>query len=565
MKMNDYSVFWEIDCIKNLDNNCLKQFKDVMENYAPQLLDRLDIKGSIYTPHDINHCLNIYKCISKIILKDTKSYDKNYGLTNRELFILDLAVLFHDIGMSAVINPDRKHHSKASAEYIDKEYSDNRSCLKRTDLQPLEKKALMAIVKAHSDIKDDPSITSDKNGLNAPDLKSTYEDIQSKNIRVMLLAGILRLADELDVTNARLGNSIIEMQLKELEEEYNIHKNDEKYKEICAGYLESKKHWDKLHLFEMISLDLDTGKIELKVDDDYVNRKDDSGGTKKAVANDIVDVVLKIEKELKAIKEKCFSKKDIRGFIYINSIQVITEIKDLDNEIKNAQSIVDFPSRDVDKTNLSDETKNIENDRHMMPSIIDDDLASKISEEVRERQLLKFGHYRLNDIYCARDWLNVMEIVETRELSKCIVSSIVKHINSRNVNDVVILGMDMVGALLAGRVAFALQKPMSYFVSLKNQEYNSEQDIEFEIKDSENVIIITESIVTFNTIDSAVTKYHLEGKVDSIYTVFYRKTNLTGRGKKYIEKTYSINNDFPIEIVNKEKCIYKNCIATNRH
>ena len=69
--------------------------------------------------------------------------------------------------------------------------------------------------------------------------------------------------------------------------------------------------------------------------------------------------------------------------------------------------------------------------------------------------------------------LNIRELVETREISKKIVGSIVKHINSREPENVVILGMDMVGALLAARIAFELKFPMSYFVSVKNERYNS--------------------------------------------------------------------------------------------
>lgn len=564
--MNNYSVFWEIECIKNLESNCLLNFQKVFTTYASRLLDRIDVWGSVYTPHDVNHCLNIYKCISKVILKNPTSYNVDFGLTSRELFILDLAVLFHDIGMSDVINPERKNHSKAAAEYIEKEYEDNRSDLKQSGLTPLEKKALKAIVKAHSDIKGDPDINPSKNGLDADDLQETYEDISSKPIRVKLLAGILRLADELDVTNERLGSSLVEIQLKEMEETIKNQQGDDKSKEIYAGYLESKKHWDKLHLFEMISLDLESGIINLKVDDEHVTHQIERGDTERSIANDISEVILKIEKELKAINEKCFSKTDVRGFIYISHIQAVTKNKSLHDEIQKEQSIVDLPKLEVDKKNIEEEIVEYEtNDKIQLPPIIDNELAKKICEEVKERKLLEFGHYRLNDVYCARDWLNVMELVETREISKRIVSAIVKHINSRNMDNIVVLGMDMVGALLAARVSFALQKPMSYFVSIKNQQYNSQQDIDFEIKENEKVVIITESVVTFKTIDDAVNKYGLNDKIDSIYTVFYRKTEMEGCGKVYLDKIYSVNNDFPIEVVKKDKCIYNRCLATNRH
>lgn len=566
--MNDYSNFWQIECIKQLDSGCLGQFKKVFENYAPNLLPRLDVEGGIYTLHDKNHCMNLYKIISKIILHNNIAYDTNYGLTSRELFILDLAVLFHDIGMSDVINPQRKNHSKAAADYVEKEYNDNRSCLKKTDLTPLEKKALKAIIKAHSDIKDDPTINPNKNGLFADDLKAQYEDIQSKPIRALLLAGILRLADELDVTSARLGNSLVETQLQELDEELKLHQNDDKYKKLYAGYIESKKHWKRLHLFELVSLNEENGTIELVVDDEYVVHQTEYGDTEKSIAYEISNVVMKIEKELKIIKERCFSKPEVRSFVFLDKIQAKTKLESLEVEIQKEQSILNLPMLDTEFENASKqmtEEEYVITEKKIQPNIIDLELSKKISEEVRERQLLKFGHYRLNDIYCARDWLNVMELVETREISKKIVNAIVKHINARDLDNIVILGMDMVGALLAARIAFALQKPMSYFVSLKNQQFNSEQDIEFKIQSDEKVVIITESIATFKTIEDAINEYGLSENVDSIYTVFYRKTQLSNLDNTYVDKTFSLNNDFPIEIVEKNRCIHKECLGTNRY
>ena len=63
-------------------------------------------------------------------------------------------------------------------------------------------------------------------------------------------------------------------------------------------------------------------------------------------------------------------------------------------------------------------------------------------------------------------------------------------------------------------------------------------------------------------------KYGLEEKVDSIYTIFYRKTSFDiNENDCLLNITYSINNSFPIELVEKEKCVYKaeNCFAKNRH
>lgn len=134
--------------------------------------------------------------------------------------------------------------------------------------------------------------------------------------------------------------------------------------------------------------------------------------------------------------------------------------------------------------------------------------------------------------------------------------------------NVIILGMDMVGSLLASRVAFLLQCPMSYCVSPKNSAYNASEELNVEIKDDYKVIIITESIVTFLTMQETIEKYRLNDKIDSIYTVFFRKPNSYNQECQSIPyPVYSLNNDFPIEIVEKANCCYKEgeCYAKNRH
>lgn len=102
----------QIDCVKNLDIQYKEHFFKIVDYYGPQLPERLVIEGSAYTMHDFNHhCINIYKIVSEIILWPNIAYGNN-GLSGKELFILDLAILFHDIGMNAYLTGGRNDHSR---------------------------------------------------------------------------------------------------------------------------------------------------------------------------------------------------------------------------------------------------------------------------------------------------------------------------------------------------------------------------------------------------------------------------------------------------------------------
>lgn len=111
--------------------------------------------------------------------------------------------------------------------------------------------------------------------------------------------------------------------------------------------------------------------------------------------------------------------------------------------------------------------------------------------------------------------------------------------------------------------AFSLQTPFSYIISAKEKDNSVDEDIEIEIDKFENIILVTDTIVTYETIKN----YRLEERIHSIYTIFFRVCdNEDIVDKKYISKTYSTNNSFKIELFEKKKCIYRKeaCRALNR-
>ena len=118
---------------------------------------------------------------------------------------------------------------------------------------------------------------------------------------------------------------------------------------------------------------------------------------------------------------------------------------------------------------------------------------------------------------------------------------------------------------MASRIAFTLQAPLTYIVPEKEKNVNAHQEIDLEIEKDKKVILITDAIVTFNTVKSAIEKNKLENSVKCIYTMVYRESDYQGCAE-YVDKTFSNNNAFRIELFRKEKCTYNKtkCIASNR-
>lgn len=170
----------------------------------------------------------------------------------------------------------------------------------------------------------------------------------------------------------------------------------------------------------------------------------------------------------------------------------------------------------------------------------------------------------LTSKYCARDWIDTLDVVETKTLLNKIVYAIVKHIHNNVQDNYIIVGVDLVGTLLASRVAFTLQAPLTYIVPQKEEKVNADQEINLTIDDDKKVILITDAIVTYNTVQTAIEKYKLKNSIIGIYTIFYRESDC--ENEKYIDKTFSINNAFGIELFLKANCNYSKtkCIASNR-
>lgn len=591
---NEYKSFI---CVQKLEEQNKNRFYNIVNSYAEELNDKIVMDGSVYTIHNFNnHCMDLYKIISEVLLDSKRAYE-GVGLTDKELYILDLAVLFHDISMSQDITSERENHSRKSAEYIQQLYDNKESAFfKNCGLSLNEIKALKAVIMAHSDIKDG-SVPPDQRGLNSPKLNNKMA-AKIGNIRGILLAGILRLADELDVTVDRLGNTSIEENLRKAKKKYTeieiqmysgdsvqIRNEFDKYKK----YVESLEHWENLHLFSEVRRQKQDDIIYLVTDDEHLEQLINEGNTPVAISRRLVKVYEKISSEWEGIKQKVFEessqKLDIRSFFPISNIKIECNEervnKELRKQLNNVSKVKEsFESESAIHNNISaGNTKNVHHDNIHEVILLDQSLSDKITGEIKKRHLLKVGHFILNSTFCARDWIDTKEIIETKAILNEIVGKYIEDICTTCdlKQKYIIVGLDLEGALLASRVGMGTKMPFSYIIPVKDQSSSSTKELEISIKDYDKLILMADSIVTFDTIKRAldgitksngITQEILMSKIEKIYTIFYRKSNQSDLGDMecFKEKTFCINMEFPIELFPKDNCSYVahgECLALN--
>lgn len=336
----------KIECISKMQVEYFNQFCTIVDEYRSKLSDKLIKQNSAFTLHDFDHhCFDVYKIISDVLFDRDLVYKDDYGLTDRELYILNLAVLFHDIGMANSLNGTRENHSLKSAQYVDRQYNDSNSTLrKKCDLTQNELKALKEIIIAHSDIKDG-SVQEDNNGLKSDRLEDY--DARIGRIRTKFLAGVLRLADELDVSVERIGTGELEQAIEEEKKKYDALKNkkaldNSEMEELdrWKGFERSLVFWEKLHLISSVKRrENDNKTILLVVDDDYVQIKLDEGQSETVIVRQLIEIQDKIGKELKNALEYSFTGDRFDNYVPVKKVIIVSRNENIKKEIEKTLNV----------------------------------------------------------------------------------------------------------------------------------------------------------------------------------------------------------------------------------
>ncbi len=294
-----------------------KKYKNAFDGLAEFYGNNLNMLQNnssqyLYTLHNFdNHCINIY-CLIDYFFSDSLNFLTQDG-NSKNIFKLYLAVLFHDVGMTN-FNMVRENHSKSSEEEVRRlwDNTDSVLCGKLRWNNLLDEKDIndiCLIILSHSDIKDN-SIANEENGLRNPE----FENCRSDKIKIM--AGILRLTDEMDCTESRIGIEIQKNQLDSHDKKQSL----------------SIEHWEKLKCILNICISKENNRIiVLELNNNYINGVEDDK-KKKIFHKYIPEIVGKLQKELDYVNSEVFNKSFCNGMSF-KAEQVLINTKLYASEI----------------------------------------------------------------------------------------------------------------------------------------------------------------------------------------------------------------------------------------
>ncbi len=549
MIKKDYTQY---QCYILMEKEHQESFDRLAEHYGELLNRGCPIGEVLYTAHDFDkHCNDIFRIISEIILLHA---DSNM-FTSKELYVLHLSVLFHDISMAVNKNWNRNTHSKESADYVKDEENNQSSPLaqekQRNNITHNDISVIRKIITAHSDIKDG-SVEDEKNGIKNPELLFRM----SGGINGKAIAAILRLADEFDITSDRLGTELFADQLSVENEKERI----------------SIKHWKRLHYFSMMDYtENDLSQIEIYCDDEYINLNNDDISN---IVCEIMEVRSKILKELTTALNLVFNKpenskigfrsdkiKIVSGNEIVNrEINSMLDPISSFNNLKELSTIINAEDKAIVKTEL------IESMEYEYPDVLHEHTSNILKEYIENKNLLDGGHYKINSKYCSRDWIDTNEIIETEKICDICIEKFAEHCTKKSFNEnAIIIGLDLEGSILAALLAMKLNLPFQYVIPAKSEDKNSTNDIEQVLPKDKNIIVVTDVICTYDTVSTTIDKYELSDRVVAIYTLLYRGLKLKKSNENSLEKiTFCINKEFPIEVIESKDCNYSKCIAKNK-
>ena len=583
--------------IDSMGQRYLDIWTELVNRYAVELNKAPIKKETGYTQHDFSHhCKDIYQIIENVFL---------HGVTieEEEYFVLAVAVLMHDISMTK-LHFDRLSHSQQSVDYIEEEIKNGVDIW--NDLNSKTIGAIEQVICAHSDIKERDLDGKEK--IKKHTLRETDEKImgEARELHVRWLAGILRLADELDVTVDRKG--VADKRYEELSDE----DQDESY---------SKRCWKQLNYFE--SVEKKKTVIEVGLHKRYltVHLNDDRAN----IISEIRKIRKKIYEQLCETNEYAFNYDEE----YIQKIK-LTDVRIRDNGVGLRNSEL---GEDLGKENIYDEKilNRVESDEEIgigfepeeeetdfggleenennkfsvgsgdeieettgtnveksdssekeqkKPLHLREELGKEITKFVYDNELIDYGHYRLNRRLCAEKWIDVRAVLSdvkmSRKITKIISRDLKAYLDNKrmDVQDILLVGVSMNGNILASRVAFLLGTAFTYIVPAKPGMGGTDIEKKTRIDQTKKIILFTGAISSYDTITRVIKEHFAKTEILRIYTVFWREVKkeyqmpeILENIKRQIEtKVIYLNDDFPCEVLEHEKCIrrkYGDCIAKN--
>jgi adenine/guanine phosphoribosyltransferase-like PRPP-binding protein len=165
----------------------------------------------------------------------------------------------------------------------------------------------------------------------------------------------------------------------------------------------------------------------------------------------------------------------------------------------------------------------------------------------------------------ARDWIDTVKLLYEKEYVDKIVECFVKKTNEMKNDKYLLVGVDFPGIILCSLIALRTGFPFSYVISDRDKDHYSQQEINFEKGMFNNIILVTDVIVSGAMLIGVIKNLYEKWKIDStnikaIFSIFLRNAKCDKNINFSLNEfnVFCLNDEFDIEICNnKDKCLFK--------
>jgi translation initiation factor 2B subunit (eIF-2B alpha/beta/delta family) len=171
----------------------------VKETVADQLFPPDRSEHLFFLPHGLNHFRQVETNLMQLLAEDVWR-----EFTDEELLVLLCSVWLHDAGMSPTLSKgktvlqSREVHHITSAEYVLEGTPFPEELKRRTGFYETLKAAVAITSKAH------------RRSVNMEEVPLTIS-FPTSRVRLQLIASLLRVADGIDITNARVDRALLQV------------------------------------------------------------------------------------------------------------------------------------------------------------------------------------------------------------------------------------------------------------------------------------------------------------------------------------------------------------------
>jgi orotate phosphoribosyltransferase len=527
------------DYFKIFESNIVK-VKPILEKCTP----------IEYTFHGLKHCEKLEEYASQLISDDL--FDT---LNAEELFILLNGIYYHDLGMISYERLERKlfdtegrmeiitqlisnrnEHNIISQEMIynkdDNSYNSELISLPHND--PSFAYSISLLCLGHRNNKDE-------NGkpINTLVSSKNIEHYQDVAIHTRTLTCILRLADELDITNQRAPSDVF-IHLKSF-----INK-------------ESIEEWIKHEFFGKVDIISVNHEIYLRPHIQNIFSRDKILKDRLKTRILLFSKLAKINSEIDNIEEALENDSLPKDYKIVYKAKIFIDGECVTKDDKDLYKKELEKARDNESNTLnSEKSKTPYSKKEIAKEVVDykELLLKGINKLKDDKVLISAGFFKIPSNYYCKFYINTNKIISNNLLLNQLSNSFL--IGLKDIQYSGIIGIDKAGLIIGANLSIISNKPFTYAMYGKSENSHSivfESNISNSLHDKD-VVLITDVIASGTTLESAINncKEKLGSNIKAICSIFSTsKSTIDKLAERYKVPIIIISNEFSFMLYSKD-------------